>query len=655
MRTRLLKFKKLLPFIFTSTLLLIFNFIPAKSVANGTYDCNTGLLTDNLTNYLTISSDEVVGNENCTGAVIIPSGVISIGTNAFLSNTSITSVTIPNSVETIGINAFRNATSLTNVTIPNSVTTILGGAFRNTRFNSVTLGNSVTTIGIRAFSDSRLTSVTIPNSVTTIDDYAFQSISTLTSLTLGNSVTTIGTGAFVQTALTSVTIPDSVRTIKDEAFKETKLTSLDLGNGVTSIGVYSFGGINDGVNHLDVVIPDSVTTLSNNAFGQSNLGSVVIGDGLETIEGAVFYNNYGQGARSIVFGSNLKRIREAAFLGVNATNIILPDGLEHLETRAFEQTILDFVYLPQSLISIINNPDDDVRLQQDTFDNSTVSKAIYCGTDPDIADFDYPGSTISTCEKIAVFNSNVYVQREDYQSSASEGTLNANMFLRDGYTFSHWNTQKNGSGIRYENEQSFNFLSNLKLYAQWTSNSSGDGDSAEEEKIDGTWVGKQSITCPLLNPWIKEELSFAENVVPVISSAENLVGKYITQKSLNELGNSGVIFDAFPKKVSTATETLPIYGCKDKLLNGKVNQPIQFIAGGYKLQSDAHGYINTADLKWHDTNGVTLYTNTAAFMHTIKFTQTGKYVVVLTEQPDNSRGLIPTYGVRSIRFVININ
>ena len=38
-----------------------------------------------------------------------------------------------------------------------------------------------------------------------------------------------------------------------------------------------------------------------------------------------------------------------------------------------------------------------------------------------------------------------------------------------------------------------------------------------------------------------------------------------------------------------------------------------------------------------------------------KFTKTGKYVVVLTEQPDTSRGLIPTYGVRSIRFVININ
>ena len=170
-----------------------------------------------------------------------------------------------------------------------------------------------------------------------------------------------------------------------------------------------------------------------------------------------------------------------------------------------------------------------------------------------------------------------------------------------------------------------------------------------------SWVGAQSISCPAPNPWVNEKLGFASNAKPVLVSAENTIGKTITQGSYDAMKSSGVVFDTVSKKVSTATETLPIYGCKDKLLSGKVNQPIQFIAGGYTLQSDAHGYINTSDLKWHDTNSVTLYTNTAAFLHTIKFTNPGKYVVVLTEQPDTSRGLIPTYGVRSVRFVININ
>jgi hypothetical protein len=191
----------------------------------------------------------------------------------------------------------------------------------------------------------------------------------------------------------------------------------------------------------------------------------------------------------------------------------------------------------------------------------------------------------------------------------------------------------------------------------------GETRGFEEPSMDGSssgvsgipWVGDQSISCPAPNPWIKEELGFAKNINPVLVSSENSVGKNITQGSYDSLKSSGVVFDTVSKKVSTATETLPIYGCKDKLLSGKVNQPIQFIAGGYTLQSDAHGYVNTADLIWHDLNEVTLTTNTAAFMHTIKFTKTGKYMVVLTEQPDTSAGISPTYGARSIRFVININ
>ena len=169
-----------------------------------------------------------------------------------------------------------------------------------------------------------------------------------------------------------------------------------------------------------------------------------------------------------------------------------------------------------------------------------------------------------------------------------------------------------------------------------------------------TWVGAQSITCPEANPWTKEKLSFAKNVLPINKSSENLTGKFISQNSLSQLGNSGVIFDTKSTKVFTATETLPVFGCKDKLLTAKVDQPIQFVAGGFTLQSDAHGYVKTADGNWHDANGVNLVTNTTSYFHTIKFTKSGKYIVVLTEEPKTSLGLIPTYGIRSIRFVIDI-
>ena len=108
--------------------------------------------------------------------VTLPDGLTSIGNNAFVGCSRLTSITIPNSVTSIGDQAFYECESLTSVTIPNSV---------------------ITSIGDWAFAFCfSLTSVTIPNSVTSIGGSAFEDCSGLTSVTLGNSVTSIGNNAF---------------------------------------------------------------------------------------------------------------------------------------------------------------------------------------------------------------------------------------------------------------------------------------------------------------------------------------------------------------------------------------------------------------------------------------------------------------------------
>ena len=179
---------------------------------------------------------------NCSAAVVIATGVTSIGISAFNSS-HLTSITIPNTVTSIDAFAFYNTRSLTSVTIPNSVTSIGDQAFQNAlSLASVTISNAVTNIGFATFSYTALTSITIPNSVTSIDTFAFSFARSLTSITIPNSVTSIGYAAFyADSSLTSITIPNSVTSIGAYAFSyATALTSISIPNGVTFIGQNAF-------------------------------------------------------------------------------------------------------------------------------------------------------------------------------------------------------------------------------------------------------------------------------------------------------------------------------------------------------------------------------------------------------------------------------
>ena len=215
---------------------------------NGTYDSR-----DNCNAIIHTSTNKLIVGCNNT---IIPNSVTSIGDNAFLVCSGLTSVTIPNSVTSIGKYAFYNCSGLTSVTIPNSVTSIGYGAFGGcSGLTSVTVDKNNGTYDSRdncnaiiETSTNKLIvgckNTTIPNSVTSIGDRAFEGCSGLTSVTIGNSVTSIGKYAFAGCwGLTSVTIGNSVTSIGDYAFTDCSgLTSVTIGNSVTSIGYDAFRG-----------------------------------------------------------------------------------------------------------------------------------------------------------------------------------------------------------------------------------------------------------------------------------------------------------------------------------------------------------------------------------------------------------------------------
>ena len=171
---------------------------------------NASGITINGISYDITSSSEptvLVASCSCSGAVEIPAQVTwenetykvaSIGSEAFINCTGVTSVTIADGVKGIGSMAFQGCTGLTSMTIPGSVTTIDNMAFDGCEnLTDVTIPGSVTRIGDAAFRGCKgLTSIVFPESVTYIGSIAFQDCTNLNSITFGNAMMSIANYAF---------------------------------------------------------------------------------------------------------------------------------------------------------------------------------------------------------------------------------------------------------------------------------------------------------------------------------------------------------------------------------------------------------------------------------------------------------------------------
>jgi hypothetical protein len=239
----------------------------------------------------TIVSNQVTTNSSCTGTATIPSGVTSIGADAFKDAAGVTAISLPSSLTTIGDYAFK-ATAITTLTIPNSVTSIGANAFFGTQINSLSLGTGLLTIGARAFSEMypNPVDVTIPDSVTSLGDSAFEQsrlgsvvigsgITTIpsqafynnygvgvSSLTLGSNVTTIAGASFVGLRATSLTFPASVTTIGDRAFEGSQLSTITQSNNLSSLSTSAF---QDSNSLTDVTYCGSNSTIQNYTYPNS--------------------------------------------------------------------------------------------------------------------------------------------------------------------------------------------------------------------------------------------------------------------------------------------------------------------------------------------------------------------------------------------------
>jgi hypothetical protein len=268
-----------------------------------------------------------------TVAIIV--GYSSIGNQAFLAASALTSITIPASVTSIGDYAFYATTSLNTVTFEagSSLNSIETGVFyQASALTSIIIPASVTSIGTNAFYQaSALTTVTFEadSSLTSIGSNAFLAASALTSITIPASVTSIGDYAFYfASGLTSIAVNSNnvhYKDINGVLFNKegTILIQYPVGNtrtiytipeGVISIGEYAFANASA---LTSITIPASVTSIGTNAF---YLASALTSVTFET-------------------GSSLTSIGSNAFLDSSVTTVIASQPL--IDTMEWSTTVLN--------------------------------------------------------------------------------------------------------------------------------------------------------------------------------------------------------------------------------------------------------------------------------------------------------------------------
>ena len=302
-------------------------------------------------------------------AVVIGSGVTTIGSHAFDTCGNLTRVTFTGSSQltVIGNDAFSDCSSLTGITLPAGVTSIGNNAFEGCgNLTSVIIPEGVTSISNWMFAHCRsLASITLPESVTSIGEYAFYQCDSLTSITIPKSVTLIDNSAFfVCINLSSVTLSEGLTTIGEDAFSECRsLTSITIPTTVSSIGRHGFSGCSS---LTDVYLTDMdawcridfgneranpMYFAQNIWLNDSKIISVTVPEGVTSLN-ATFYGF--KDLIRVTLPTSLTSIGDATF--ESCTSLILvkvPEGVTNIGKRAFyECTSLANVTLPESLTKI---------------------------------------------------------------------------------------------------------------------------------------------------------------------------------------------------------------------------------------------------------------------------------------------------------------
>lgn len=305
-------------------------------------------------------------------SVSLPRTVISVGKSAFAGCMNLESLTVREGTKFIEDNAFSSCDKLREISLPNSLISIGARAFGAcASLIAVNVTPRTESIGDGAFSGcSGLMNVNIPASVKSIGMGVFSLCRNLTAITVdadniayratGNCLIDINSGALLAGCKDSVFPQDGgIRAIGESAFAGCDIRSASVPEGVISIGESAFAGCEE---LTSVSIPASVAEIGGCVFcGCKNLRKIEVSDGNAryTSEGNCLINKQNKilvagCLNSVILPTvSVKTIGTGAFMGMDISNAVIPEGVEIIENEAFRDCReLVSVTIPKSVLSI---------------------------------------------------------------------------------------------------------------------------------------------------------------------------------------------------------------------------------------------------------------------------------------------------------------
>ena len=237
-------------------------------------------------------------------------------------------IIIPNNISVIGKYAFYNNNNITKVYIPNTIKEIDDYAFascENLSFVEITDG--IKRVGIGSFSNCiSLVEFSLPNSLLIIESHILEGCYNISSLQLPfigyEKIDNTKRLGYIFGGFSNDSVPESLKYINvtnqsfvpDYAFYSlSNLSSIIFDNQIISIGASSFYNCTSLINYI---IPNTVVTIGNEAFKNcSGLTNIIIPESVENINEKAFENC--TGIENIIFPANLKYIGYGIVQGCN--------------------------------------------------------------------------------------------------------------------------------------------------------------------------------------------------------------------------------------------------------------------------------------------------------------------------------------------------